>query len=94
MILSFAFYGSLMLVPFLHFSAGRKLQLSAGLVIMGEASFWIAVLILGKEAVSRFKNIDLRNWWSTALRAKSAGASKGEDNDGMNADQILAISEK
>ena len=56
-ILSFAFYGILLLVPFAPFSAGWKVILSSILVVLGEASFWIAALILGKELIKNFKNI-------------------------------------
>jgi hypothetical protein len=56
-ILSFAFYGILLLVPFAPFSAGRKVMLSSILVVLGEASFWIAALILGKELITNYKNI-------------------------------------
>jgi hypothetical protein len=56
-ILSFAFYGILLLVPFAPFSAGRKVMLSSILVVLGEASFWIAALILGKELINNYKNI-------------------------------------
>ncbi len=93
-VLSFVFYGALMLVPFTPFSAGGKLQLSAGLILMGEASFWIAVLILGKEVVSKYRHIDLRNWLGTASRTKRAGMLKGENIEGMSANQVSAILEK
>ena len=56
-VLSFAFYGILLLVPFAPFSAGRKVILSSILVVLGEASFWIAALILGKELIKNYKNI-------------------------------------
>jgi hypothetical protein len=93
-VLSFAFYGALMLVPFTPFSASGKLQLSAGLIIMGEASFWIAVLILGKEMVSKYRHILLRNWLGTAARAKEAGSLKGENNKNAGDNQVSAILEK
>lgn len=60
-VLSFIFYGGLLLVPFTPFSAGNKIVISSLLVIMGEASFWIGILILGKEAVSKYRNIDWRS---------------------------------
>jgi membrane protein DedA with SNARE-associated domain len=61
-IFSFAFYGCLLLVPFAPFSAGSKMLLSTILVISGEASFWIAVLILGRGVVSKYRNFDWRKW--------------------------------
>ena len=67
-ILSFAFYGILTLVPFAPFSAGRKVILSSILVVLGEASFWIAALILGKELIKNFKNIFQREKLKDAWR--------------------------
>ena len=61
-VLSFAFYGGLLLVPLVPFSDGNKILLSSLLVICTEASFWIGVVFLGKEAVSKYRNIDWRSW--------------------------------
>jgi hypothetical protein len=58
--LSFVFYGSLLLVPFAPFSAGNKILLSSILVVFGEASFWIAVLILGRQVISKYRNFQWR----------------------------------
>ena len=59
-ILSFVFYGSLLLVPFAPYSAGNKILLSSILVVFGEASFWIAVLILGRQVISKYRNFQWR----------------------------------
>ena len=66
-ILSFAFYGFLLLVPFSPLSAGSKVILSSILVVLGEASFWIAALILGKEFITNYKNIFRREKLEEAL---------------------------
>ena len=60
-ILSFGFYGSILLLPFLSISGENKIMASAALVVLGEASFWFAVLILGKEAISKYRKFDWRN---------------------------------
>ena len=57
---SFAFYGCLLLVPFSSFSAERKIALSTALVILGEVSFWLAVLILGREAMAKYRDFNCR----------------------------------
>lgn len=59
-ILSFAFYGCILLLPFAPISGENKITGSAALVVMGEASFWTAVLILGKEAISKYRKFDWR----------------------------------
>ena len=75
--LSFAFYGILLLVPFAPFSAGRKVILSSILVVLGEASFWIAALVLGKKLVNNYINIfrreKLKNEWKR-LRKPGKGS--------------------
>jgi hypothetical protein len=71
-ILSFAFYGILLLVPFAPFSAGKRVILSSILVVLGEASFWLAALALGKELIKNYKNIfqreKLKDAWRRLLR--------------------------
>ena len=57
---SFAFYGCLLLAPFSSLSAERKIALSTVLVILGEGSFWLAVLILGREAMARYRDFNWR----------------------------------
>ena len=61
-ILSFVFYGCLLLVPFIPFPAERKILLSSSLVILGEASFWIAVMILGREIIAKYRSFPWRSW--------------------------------
>ncbi|MBO9129072.1 transporter suffix domain-containing protein [Bacillus sp. 165] len=55
-ILSFVFYGGLLLVPFLPVSTATKVTISASLVILGEISIWLGGLILGKEIINKYKN--------------------------------------
>jgi hypothetical protein len=59
-ILSFVFYGCILLLQFAPITGEHKVIASAALVVLGEASFWIAVIILGKEAVSKYRKIDWR----------------------------------
>jgi hypothetical protein len=66
--LSFVFYGALLLIPFAALSAGDKLLLSSALLVCGEASFWIAVFVAGREALSRYRSLDLKTWWDRGKR--------------------------
>jgi len=54
-ILSFAFYVCLLLVPLASMSAKNKILLSSLLVILGEASFWLAVIMLGREKMAKYR---------------------------------------
>jgi hypothetical protein len=63
-ILSFLLYGSLLLVPMTPLSTEGKVALSSFLVISDEASFWIGGLILGREAIARWRGaLDPRRWF-------------------------------
>jgi len=60
LVASFAFYGCLLLVPFSSFSSERMIALSTALVILGEGSFWLAVLILGRKAMAKYRDFNWR----------------------------------
>ena len=62
-ILSFAFYGFLLLVPLTPFSAEGKIAFSAAVVVLAESSFWLSVILLGREAVAKYRKVD----WRTRL---------------------------
>jgi hypothetical protein len=54
-ILSFILYGGILLVPLTALSSQDKIILSSFLILTGEASFWIAAFIIGKEAIARYR---------------------------------------
>jgi hypothetical protein len=74
--LSFIFYGIIFLMPFAPLDTTNRIILSVSLAILGEASFWVAIFILGKRFVSRsniiknFKNI-LYDFWISKTRESS-----------------------
>jgi hypothetical protein len=63
-VLSFLFYGGLAVMPFALLPTKEKVILSSILVVCGEASFFIAVLILGRDAISKYRKLDIHNWLS------------------------------
>ena len=67
-ILSFAFYGCLLIVPLTSFSVEGKIALSTALVILGESSFWLSVIILGREAIAKYRRADWRSRLSGLLK--------------------------
>lgn len=79
--LSFIFYGGLFLVPFFPFSGENKIILSPLLVICGEASFWIGAIILGKEAVSKYRSVDWRSKVSMLSRIFRIVRSNEDEKD-------------
>lgn len=54
-ILSFVFYGALLLIPFTPYAVATKASIGTILVISGEASFWIGAFIVGREAVIKYR---------------------------------------
>ena len=63
LILSFAFYGSLLLLPFLALDGVTKAAAVPILIVLAEIAFWIGGLILGREFVLRYRRFfDPRNW--------------------------------
>jgi short-subunit dehydrogenase len=61
-VLSFVLYGLLPAVPFLPLPAAVKISLAPGLVVSGEAAFWVGGLLLGKEVLGKIKGWGLRAW--------------------------------
>jgi hypothetical protein len=68
LILSFVFYGFLLLVPFIPFSSESKIAFSAGVVILAESSFWLSVILLGREAIAKYRRVDWRSRLSGLLK--------------------------
>lgn len=70
--LSFMFYGMILLVPFAPLSSSYRIILSMSLIILGEISFWMATIILGKKLLSRFNIIkNFRNLFGNFWRSES-----------------------
>ncbi|WP_052342711.1 transporter suffix domain-containing protein [Bacillus sp. EB01] len=62
-IVSCIFYLAILLVPMTDFSTGTKVAITGGLVVAGEATFWIGGIIIGKEALTRYrKNLNPLSW--------------------------------
>ena len=58
-----ALYVAIPAIVFLPLATAQKIWLSTGLVILAEAIFWGAALIVGKEAISRYRRyLDPRAW--------------------------------
>lgn len=60
---SFIFYGSVLLVPFTPFPGKTKIIIGATLAVLGEATFWIGGIILGKEVVLKYKKYMNPLYW-------------------------------
>lgn len=67
-ILSFVFYGLLLLVPFITISTESKVAFSAAMVLLGEGSFWLSVILLGREAIEKYRRVNWRSRLSGLLK--------------------------
>ncbi|HZL10555.1 MAG TPA: transporter suffix domain-containing protein [Prolixibacteraceae bacterium] len=54
--ISCVFWGLILVVPWLGFSAGQIVILTTGLVIAGEITFYLSIFLIGKEFLVRIKN--------------------------------------
>ncbi|TAJ08467.1 MAG: transporter suffix domain-containing protein [Nitrospirae bacterium] len=64
LVLSCLLYAGLLLVPFLPFGFGGQALASAGLVVTGEAAFWVGCLLAGRELMVRYrKQLNPRSWF-------------------------------
>lgn len=56
-------------VPFLPLSGAWKVGVASALAVAGEVAFWGAVLVLGREAVRRYRGyLDPRRWFGGKRR--------------------------
>ncbi len=59
-----ALYAAIPAIPFLPLTTAQKIGLAAGLAIAGEAVFWGAAFLLGREVVRRYRRLfDPRRWF-------------------------------
>jgi hypothetical protein len=57
-------YLTLLVVPFLPLTTGQKVWVASGLVVAAEGTFLLSALILGREAVRRYRGLlDPRRWF-------------------------------
>lgn len=57
-------YAMLLVVPFLPLTTGQKIWVSSGLVVVAEGTFLISALVIGRQAVRRYRRfLNPRNWF-------------------------------
>ncbi len=56
LVFSFAVYGILLLIPFFEFSAKTIAVISTSVIVAAETSFYLSIVILGKQLWSKFKD--------------------------------------
>ena len=61
---SIGFWAGLLLVPFVAGTGSTKAILCGVLIVAGEATFWIGVLIVGREVMKRLRGRFFPKKWS------------------------------
>ena len=57
-------WAAIPVVAFLPLAGEHKVWVSGGLVVAAEAVFWVSALLLGREAVRRYRRyLDPRTWF-------------------------------
>ena len=68
-VLSFVFYGLIVLLPFLPYSVSTKAVFTSCLVVLGEGSFWVGAIILGREFANKFRRyLNPLRWFKNKCR--------------------------
>ena len=86
-VLSFAFYGFLLIVPFVALTSEAKAALSIMLVVLGESSFWLSVIVLGREIIDKYRKIEWRSQISLWLKQTKAGGDTNSESYAQPDDQ-------
>lgn len=64
-VVSCAFWAGLLVVPFLGVEGSTRKWIVVGLIVAGELTFWIGVLIVGREVMLRHRHkLWPGNWFS------------------------------
>lgn len=62
-------WAAVVVVPFLPLSGAQKIWAAGALAVAGEVAFWIAAVVLGREAVRRYRSsLNPRNWFGEKRR--------------------------
>jgi len=76
-------------VPFLNWSTGTKAGAVTALIVLGEVTFWVGGLLLGREVVKKYRQYLSPGYW---LRAKRGG--EADRTDSAEADRTDGAGEK
>jgi len=81
-ILSTLLFTSLLAVPFLNVAGKTKITISTIAVILGEITFWVGGILLGKELFNKYKSyFNPLNWFKKRIIPAPVNESEsGEKN--------------
>ena len=83
-VLSTLLFAALLLIPFLDIESKTKISLSTAAFILGEITFWVGGILLGKELFNKYKSyFNPLNWFKkkpNSLPVEDSGISKKAEN--------------
>jgi len=63
-IISTLLFSSLLAVPFLDAGGKAKIQITTVVIVLGEITFWVGGILLGKELFNKYKSyFNPMNWF-------------------------------
>ena len=77
LMLSCVLYAALLAVPFLPLGYSGQAVVAAGLVIVGEAVFWLGCVLAGRELMVRYRHhLNPRSWFHRRSSSPPAPVEK------------------
>jgi len=63
-------------IPFLNMGNGAKVTCSAILFVIGEATFWVGAILVGKELLAKYTaRLNPKNWFKKKSQAEERNQS-------------------
>jgi hypothetical protein len=81
-IFSTLLFASLLAVPFLEADGKNKITITTIIIVLGEITFWVGGILLGKELFNKYKSyFNPMNWFRKKTVPVSINESETSDNE-------------
>jgi len=81
-IFSTLLFASLLAVPFLEADGKTKITITTIIIVLGEITFWVGGILLGKELFNKYKSyFNPMNWFRKKTVPVSINESETSDNE-------------
>lgn len=81
-IFSTLLFASLLAVPFLEADSKTKITITTIIIVLGEITFWVGGILLGKELFNKYKSyFNPMNWFRKKTVPVSINESETSDNE-------------
>jgi hypothetical protein len=70
-VISCLLWAAVLAVPILPFSIAKKSLVATSLIIISEITFWLGILLAGKELAHRYRrNLNPYYWWQKVTKKR------------------------